>query len=82
MAQEFDNSFVQFARAQSATTRDTLLALPFGLEQQQRFAAMAQQSVQEQKKIEAADTMPFEVYRELYVSPERLEVREAALEAH
>jgi glutamate--cysteine ligase len=82
MAQEFDNSFVQFARAQSATTRDTLLALPFGLEQQHRFAATAQQSVQEQKKIEAADTMPFEVYRELYVSPERLEVREAALEAH
>jgi glutamate--cysteine ligase len=26
----------------------------------------------EQKKIEAADTMPFEIYREQYLSAERL----------
>jgi glutamate--cysteine ligase len=81
MAQDFDNSFVRFARAQSAQTRETLLALPFSTEQQARFEALAQQSVQEQKKIEAACTLSFEEYRELYVSPERLEVtgREAAL---
>ena len=33
---------------------------------------MSRQSVAEQKKIEAADTMPFEIYREQYLSASRL----------
>jgi glutamate--cysteine ligase len=33
---------------------------------------MTAESIQEQKRIEAADTMPFEIYREQYVSPARL----------
>ena len=33
---------------------------------------MTEESIQEQKRIEAADTMPFEIYREQYVSPARL----------
>jgi len=33
---------------------------------------MTAESIQEQKRIEAADTMPFEIYREQYVSPSRL----------
>jgi glutamate--cysteine ligase len=36
------------------------------------FAALTEISIQEQKKIEASDTMPFEVYRQQYVSAERL----------
>jgi glutamate--cysteine ligase len=38
--------------------------------QQTRFDA-GRQSLQEQRDIEARDTMPFEVYRQQYVSPER-----------
>ncbi len=72
MATDFDNSFVRFARAQSAQTQAALLDLPFSAEQQAHFVALTQQSVQEQKKIEAADTLPFEIYREQYVSSERL----------
>ena len=75
MGQDFENSFVQFVRTQSENTQAALLALPFSLEQQGRFAALAQQSVQAQKKIEAADTLPFEEYRQHYVSPECLKVR-------
>ncbi|WP_332775344.1 glutamate--cysteine ligase [Polaromonas sp.] len=67
-----NSSFVAFARAQSAQTRSTLLGLPFTAAQQAHFEALSRQSVQEQKKIEAADTMPFEIYREQYVSPDRL----------
>ena len=72
MAQHHDNSFVKFARAQSEKTRATLLALPFSGGQQTKFEALTRQSIAEQKKIEDADSMPFELYREKYLSPERL----------
>jgi glutamate--cysteine ligase len=70
--QGFDNSFVQFVRAQSVQTQAHFLQMPWTAEQQARFEAMTQQSVAEQKKIEAADTMPFEIYREKYLSANRL----------
>ena len=72
MAKDFDNSFVKFVRAQSAQTQATLLALPFSVELQAQFEQMTRQSIAEQKAIEAADTMPFEIYRKEYVSPARL----------
>ena len=72
MAKDHDNSFVKFARAQSEKTRAALLALPFSSEQQARFEGLTRQSIAEQKKIEEADSMPFELYREQYLSPERL----------
>jgi glutamate--cysteine ligase len=71
---DFDKSFVGFIRAQSAKTRDALLALPFSSEQQTRFEEMTTSSVAEQKQIEANDTMPFEIYRQQYVSAARLNV--------
>ncbi|MFS2168256.1 glutamate--cysteine ligase, partial [Variovorax sp. Varisp62] len=68
------NSFIGFVRAQSEQTRATLLGLPFPAAQQAEFEQMTAESLQEQKRIEAADTMPFEIYREQYVSPARLGV--------
>ncbi len=59
-------------RAQSEQTRATLLGLPFSAAQQAEFEQMTAESIQEQKRIEAADTLPFEIYREQYVSPARL----------
>jgi len=72
MAQDFDNSFIRFVRAQALQTQATLLGLPLSAEQQARFADLSKASIAEQKKIEAGDTMPFEIYREQYVSAERL----------
>ena len=74
MASDYDNSFVQFVRAQSEKTRDLLRALPWTAEQQSHFEALSRESVLAQKKIEAQDTMPFEAYRQQYVSPQRLGV--------
>ncbi|MDP3754070.1 MAG: glutamate--cysteine ligase, partial [Polaromonas sp.] len=81
MAKDHENSFVAFARSRSALTKEALLGLPFSAEQQAAFEALSRQSVAEQKKIEAADTLPFEIYRQQYVSPDRLGVprREAAV---
>jgi glutamate--cysteine ligase len=72
MAKDFDNSFVKFVRAQSVQTQKTMLELPFSADLQSQFEAMTRQSIAEQKAIEAADTLPFEIYRKEYVSAERL----------
>ena len=74
MAKDFDNSFVKFARAQSNKTQAALQALPLSAEQHARLVALSAQSIVEQKNIEAADTTPFEIYRQQYVSAERLGV--------
>ena len=79
MAQDFGNSFSAFTRAQSLQSREKLLALPFSGAQQARFAALSQKSVQDQKAIEAADSMPFEVYRQQYISAERLGLSRSAI---
>ncbi|WP_421954766.1 glutamate--cysteine ligase [Polaromonas sp.] len=72
MTKDFDSSFIRFVRAQALQTQTTLLGLPFSAEQQARFADLSKTSIAEQKKIEAGDSMPFEIYREQYVSAERL----------
>ena len=72
MAAGHDNSFVRFVRERSQHTRQALLDLPWSAPQQARFEAMAAKSLQDQKAIEAADTMPFEIFRQEYVSPARL----------
>jgi len=77
MAQDFDNSFVQFARAQSLKTQAALQSLSLTQEQLARFTDMSRQSVEVQKDIEAGDSTLFEDYRKQYVSPEHLQVREA-----
>jgi len=70
--QAHSDSFVGFVRAQSLQTHQNLLGLPWSAKQQARYEAMAAKSLEDQRAIEAADTMPFEIYRQEYVSPARL----------
>ncbi len=72
MERDFDGSYTAFTRAQSAQTRAALLALPYADAIQNRFIKLAQESVEEQRRIEAADSLPFEIYRQQYLSVERL----------
>jgi glutamate--cysteine ligase len=74
MAQDFDSSHVAFMRARSEQTRQALLSLPYGPELQQRHAALAEASVAEQRRIEAADAVDFETYRQRYLAPQSLVV--------
>ena len=74
MGADFNNSFVGFLRAQSTSTQSHLLGLPFTNEQQAKYEAMTKESVAEQKRIEAADSVPFETYRQRYVSFDRVRV--------
>lgn len=79
--QGFDNSFLEFVRDQSFKTQALLLAMPWSAAQQARLEQMSAQSVADQKKIEAADTMPFEIYRQQYLSAARLDMPARALAA-
>ena len=79
MEQDFDNSFLAFTRAQSEQTRAKLLGLPFPAARQAHFNTLSDRSLQDQKAIEAADTMPFEIYRQQYVAPERLGMSRVAV---
>jgi len=72
MRERFDGAFLRFGLAYSAQHRRALQALPFAAEVQQRFARLAEESVAEQRRIEAADDVPFETYRQRYLAPEQL----------
>lgn len=61
-----------FTLAQSERTRQTTLGLPWSDEQASAFTAQAQASLAEQQRIEAADSMPFEIYRQGYLNARRL----------
>ena len=72
--QEYGNSYVRFVLAQSRRHRDTICALPFTDGIAERFARLAEESQREQREIEAADNVPFEVFRQGYLDPARLTV--------
>ena len=72
MRQEHGDSFVAFVRTQSQQIHAHLLGLPWSAKQQARYEAMAAQSVLDQRAIEAADTLPFDIYLQEYTSPARL----------
>ncbi|OGA03023.1 MAG: glutamate--cysteine ligase [Betaproteobacteria bacterium RIFCSPLOWO2_02_FULL_64_12] len=62
----------RFALSQSLAHRNELQNLPLPQAEEARFAQLAQQSMAEQRRIEAADTLPFEAWRRQYLAPERL----------
>ena len=79
MEQNHDNSFIAFTRAQSQQTKSKLLAFPFPAAMQAKFGQLSADSVKEQKAIEAADAIPFETYRQQYISADRLGLTRAAI---
>lgn len=79
LAREHDNGFAAFTLAQSQQAKAKLLKLPFPGALQARMEALVRQSVQDQAAVEAADTMPFEQYRQQYISAERLGLGKTAV---
>ncbi len=68
MQRRHANSYVDFALSQSQAHAGTLRALPLPSEVAARFERMAQESLAEQRRIEAADKLDFESYRQQYLS--------------
>jgi glutamate--cysteine ligase len=72
MKSRYGNSYIRFALARSLEHRRALQSepLPTGVEQQ--FVRMAAESLARQREIEAADKVPFEEYRQQYLSHDSL----------
>jgi glutamate--cysteine ligase len=72
MARGHDMGFNAFARARSRAAGEALLALPWPPSEQTRFDACAERSRRGQAELEASESLPFEDYRQHYVSAQRL----------
>jgi glutamate--cysteine ligase len=75
--EQFGGSFVAFVRAHSQQTRQTMLDLPMSEAQALEWARISAKSLQDQAAIEAADSMPFDIYLQEYLSPKRLVAKPA-----
>jgi glutamate--cysteine ligase len=63
---------VRFVLAQSNAHRETILGMPFRDDTRLAFERQAEESLARQREMEAADTLPFEAWRQKYLSPLRL----------
>jgi glutamate--cysteine ligase len=68
MHEDHGDSYVAFAAAQSLRHREAMLRAPLAPEAELRYARMARESFSEQRRIEASDSVPFETYRQHYIS--------------
>jgi glutamate--cysteine ligase len=64
----YGKSFPGFALAQSQAHRRTLLERPMAPGVEARLARLAEESLAMQREIEAADSVPFETYRQQYLA--------------
>ncbi len=80
MRGEHGNSYSGFARALSVEHRRALQAEPLPADVEARFMKFAEESIAKQRAAEAADTLPFEAFRQQYLSHAslRVEAPEAA----
>jgi glutamate--cysteine ligase len=68
MERTYRNSFLDFALAQSLRHRQSLLELPLAPDSAARYEEMAAESRAAQRRIEDADRIPFETYRQQYLA--------------
>jgi glutamate--cysteine ligase len=74
MQQSCASSYSRFGLARSLEHAKTLRSEPLPKEAEARFVRLAEESIRKQREIEAADKIPFETYRQRYLSHESLRV--------
>ena len=72
LTEDFDRSFIAFARSRSEHTRRHFMAQPLRVQERDQMRALSAESVLTQQRIESLDSLPFEMYRQQYISAERL----------
>lgn len=72
MAREHDHSYLRCVLALSHRHAEALRAAPLAPEVAAHYARLAEESLAEQRAIEAADDVPFETYRQRYLARDRL----------
>ena len=68
----YRKSYLQFVLARSKQYRSDHLRLPLPAEVEARFKRVADESVAEQRELEEGDSVPFEVFRQQYLSQDLL----------
>ena len=76
--QDHGGSFVDFVREQSLQTHQAMQQVPLSAQELADFRKQAGDSLAQQRSIEDADNVPFDVYLERYLSPAGLVVKPAA----
>ena len=74
MARNHQNQFGRFALVESTLHKASLRALELPDEVRRRFARLADESLEEQRRIEASDSMDFETFRQAYLAHDSLRV--------
>jgi glutamate--cysteine ligase len=74
MAHGFGNSYTAFALERARRHRQALATVPLPRALEESYSRLAAESLVEQARIEAGDTLPFEEYRRKYLAVERLGV--------
>jgi glutamate--cysteine ligase len=72
LEEKHNRSYLAFAQTRSAEYRRRFLALPFSPDMEARYRRMAGESLAEQRRIEGEDTLPFEAFRQKYLSQDLL----------
>jgi len=78
MAREHGNSYTRFVLALSRAHAAELRARPLPPKVDLRFRHLAAESLAEQSRIEAADKVDFETFRQRYLAPELLRTDQQA----
>lgn len=71
---EFGGSYTRFVDACSERNRDLLMRRPYPAALHERLSEAARESLKEQQRIEADDSIDFEAFRQHYLSAQRLSV--------
>jgi glutamate--cysteine ligase len=74
ITQDHGGSYERFVLAYSRRHREELLRGRLANEEAARFRRMAEASIEQQRHIEESDSIPFEAFRQRYLSPESLRV--------
>jgi glutamate--cysteine ligase len=74
MAREHGNAYVRFVQALSLLHQESLTSSPIPPDAERYHVRLAEKSLEEQKRIEAADNVEFETYRRRYLSPDLLKL--------
>jgi glutamate--cysteine ligase len=69
---EHDRSFVSFVRTSSLKTHQAMLDFALNPAEQAALAQQSADSARKQQEIEAGDSLPFDIYLQQYLSPQRL----------
>ena len=72
LEEKHSRSYLAFALTRSAEYHRHFLALPFSPDAEARYRRTAEESLAEQRRIESEDTLPFEAFRQKYLSQDLL----------